>query len=150
MTKEELAELQEKMGLTPLKLAEALGVEHSTIYRYLNGKLKIPRSVELALETIARTIAETQRSESSETITLVIKSSDSLKTHIKEFGKTVKRLRENKRITQKDFSNDFIKIGESYLSDIENGRKANMSLLSVEKIARRLKIKIEIIFDYRE
>jgi len=150
MTREELAKLQKTLGLSAVKLADELGIEYSTFYRYLNGKLKIPRSIELALQAIEGNLAKDQKSDSSETIALFIKSPVRLSTNLKTFGEKVKNLRESKGIAQKDFADDFVKIGISYLSDIENGKKANISLRSIQKIAKRLKIKVEITFDYRE
>lgn len=54
MTNKKLAGFLERTGLNAVKLAKELGVEHTTVYRYLNGKVKISRIVELALQTVER------------------------------------------------------------------------------------------------
>jgi DNA-binding XRE family transcriptional regulator len=44
------------MDLTQVQLAELLGVQANTISRYETEDLKIPKAIELALETVERKI----------------------------------------------------------------------------------------------
>jgi transcriptional regulator with XRE-family HTH domain len=147
MSKEKLIELREKMGT--LKLTEALGIGRSTLTRYLNGKLDIPLSVGLALETIERRISETEKSESLDTISLLIDSSGLDKDRFEEFGKKLKQVRQGNSMERAYFAR-ISEVGLPYLTNLENGKKSNMTLSTIRKIAATLKNKIEIIIDCRQ
>lgn len=50
----ELKTKRENLGLTQTELAEILGVKMNTVYRWESGILTVPRSIELAMETVER------------------------------------------------------------------------------------------------
>lgn len=53
---EQMIDLKSKrktLGLTQRALADALGVNISTIWRYEDGRLPVPRRVELAISALA-------------------------------------------------------------------------------------------------
>ncbi len=54
MKGEELKEKREKLGLTQTELADILGVKMNTVYRWESGILSVPKSIELAMETVER------------------------------------------------------------------------------------------------
>jgi transcriptional regulator with XRE-family HTH domain len=54
MTPQQLAERSKQLGLTQERLAQALGVSHSTVARWLNGSRRIPGYLALALNDLAR------------------------------------------------------------------------------------------------
>jgi transcriptional regulator with XRE-family HTH domain len=56
MTGEQFQKRRERLGLTKVKLAELLDVNENAIWRWETGKVKIPRTVELALERIEEKI----------------------------------------------------------------------------------------------
>jgi DNA-binding XRE family transcriptional regulator len=49
------------LGLSQAELAEILDVKPNTISRYETGLLKIPKAIELAMETVARKIDESDK-----------------------------------------------------------------------------------------
>ena len=55
-------------------------------------------------------------------------------------GDYLKTIRKEKNITQKDLARE-LNISQSYLSDIENGRK-NLSINTIERIAKKLGVSI--------
>ena len=54
MEGKELKKKRENLGLTQSALAEMLEVKPNTIARWENGVLSVPKTVELAIETIER------------------------------------------------------------------------------------------------
>lgn len=50
----ELKEKREKLALTQTELADILGVKMNTVYRWESGILDVPKSIELAMETVER------------------------------------------------------------------------------------------------
>lgn len=54
MTKEELQQRREKLGLSREELAQALFTTAVTVWRWENGERAIPGHLELALETVER------------------------------------------------------------------------------------------------
>ena len=50
MTPQELRDALEELGLNQSEAARRLGVEQSTMYRWVSGERKVPSSVEAALE----------------------------------------------------------------------------------------------------
>jgi DNA-binding transcriptional regulator YiaG len=48
----ELKSKREKMKLTQTELADILGVKMNTVYRWESGILTVPKSIELAMETV--------------------------------------------------------------------------------------------------
>ena len=50
MTKAELRRARERLGMTQLELAEALGMQRNTIVRMENGSHAIMRTTELAIK----------------------------------------------------------------------------------------------------
>lgn len=54
MEGEELKERRIALGLTQVQLAEILGVKPNTVARWERGLLAVPRTVELAMETVER------------------------------------------------------------------------------------------------
>jgi len=54
MTPTQLIKLLEKAGLSQSEAARQLGLNGSTVRRYISGDLEIPKVVELALETVIR------------------------------------------------------------------------------------------------
>jgi transcriptional regulator with XRE-family HTH domain len=54
MKPKELTARREQAGLTMKQLADALGVNNATVWRWEAGKTRIPRIVELALDKILR------------------------------------------------------------------------------------------------
>ncbi len=52
----ELKEKREKLKLTQTELADILGVKMNTVYRWESGILSVPKSIELAMETVERKV----------------------------------------------------------------------------------------------
>ena len=50
----ELKAKRESLGLTQTELADILGVKMNTVYRWESGILSVPKSIELAMETVER------------------------------------------------------------------------------------------------
>ena len=50
----ELKAKRESLGLTQTELADILGVKMNTVYRWESGILSVPKSIELAIETVVR------------------------------------------------------------------------------------------------
>ncbi len=50
----ELKTKRENLGLTQTELAEILGVKMNTVYRWESAILIVPKSIELAMETVER------------------------------------------------------------------------------------------------
>ncbi|MGC2239095.1 MAG: helix-turn-helix domain-containing protein [Pyrinomonadaceae bacterium] len=50
----ELKEKRESLDMTQVKLAEILDVKPNTVARWENGVLQVPKTVELAMETVER------------------------------------------------------------------------------------------------
>lgn len=50
----QLKAIREKLGLTQTELADILGVKMNTVYRWESGILSVPKSIELAMETVER------------------------------------------------------------------------------------------------
>ena len=54
MEGKELKQKREDLELTQTELAEVLGVKMNTVYRWESGILSVPKSIELAMETVVR------------------------------------------------------------------------------------------------
>lgn len=54
MEGEKLKEKRAALGLTQVQLAEILDVKPNTVARWERGLLPVPRTVELAMETVER------------------------------------------------------------------------------------------------
>lgn len=52
MEGKELKQKRENLGLTQTELAEILGVKMNTVYRWESGILSVPKSIQLAMETV--------------------------------------------------------------------------------------------------
>jgi transcriptional regulator with XRE-family HTH domain len=59
MESDELKEKRIALGLTQAQLAEILGVKPNTVARWERGLLAVPRTVELAMETVERIYKKT-------------------------------------------------------------------------------------------
>ena len=64
----------------------------------------------------------------------------------KQLGKTIKKLRNDRRMTQEDLA-DYSDINVSYLAKIENGY-VNTSVRYLIKIAKGLKTKVLELFEF--
>lgn len=62
----------------------------------------------------------------------------------KEFGQTVRRIRNDKEISQEHFA-DLCGLHRTYMSDIELGKR-NVSLENIEKIALALDMRVSELF----
>jgi DNA-binding XRE family transcriptional regulator len=49
MSREEFKEMRERLGLTSMALAKALGVNRTTVQRYERGITPVPRATQIAL-----------------------------------------------------------------------------------------------------
>lgn len=58
----ELKTKRENLGLTQTELADILGVKMNTVYRWESGILAVPKSIELAMETVVRRFGKKQHS----------------------------------------------------------------------------------------
>lgn len=54
MKGKELKQKRENLELTQTELADILGVKMNTVYRWESGILAVPKSIELAMETVER------------------------------------------------------------------------------------------------
>lgn len=52
MEGKELKQKRETLGMTQTELADILGVKMNTVYRWESGILSVPKSIELAMETV--------------------------------------------------------------------------------------------------
>lgn len=50
----ELKSKREQLELTQTELADILGVKMNTVYRWESGILNVPKSIELAMETVEK------------------------------------------------------------------------------------------------
>jgi DNA-binding XRE family transcriptional regulator len=57
----ELKTKRENLGLTQTELADTLGVKMNTVYRWESGILAVPKSIELAMETVERRFGKKQK-----------------------------------------------------------------------------------------
>lgn len=149
MNNDELKALIKSLGISVRDLALELDMRRTSLYRYINGEAVIPKKVELAIESIERRINESKKENSFEKITLLINSVDLDKNIFKELGDGLKQVRKAKSMHQKDIA-ELTKLSMPYLSDLELGKSKDMTLSTIQKMAKALKIKIEILFEYQE
>ncbi len=64
MEGKELKVKREKLELTQTELADILGVKMNTVYRWESGILSVPKSIELAMETVERKFTKKQKDKS--------------------------------------------------------------------------------------
>ena len=64
MEGKELKQKREKLELTQTELADILGVKMNTVYRWESGILSVPKSIELAMETVERKLTKKQQDKS--------------------------------------------------------------------------------------
>lgn len=57
----ELKQKRENLALTQAELAEILGVKPNTVARWERGILSVPKTVELAMETVERKYKKQRR-----------------------------------------------------------------------------------------
>ena len=62
-----------------------------------------------------------------------------------KFGQNLKRIRKRMNMTQEELATK-MEISQSYLSDIENGRK-NLSIKTVKKLADSLGLSVNDLFN---
>ena len=60
MEGKELKQKRENLELTQTELADILGVKMNTVYRWESGILSVPKSIELAMETVLRNYEPTE------------------------------------------------------------------------------------------
>jgi DNA-binding transcriptional regulator YiaG len=60
----ELKTKREGLGLTQTELADILGVKMNTVYRWESGILAVPKSIELAIETVERNYSKLSKKKS--------------------------------------------------------------------------------------
>lgn len=65
---------------------------------------------------------------------------------LKKFGKKLKEIRNNKKISQEKLAS-MAGLHRTYISDIERGNK-NVSLLNIEKLSKALRTKISDFFKF--
>jgi len=63
------------------------------------------------------------------------------------FGKCVRRLREERSVSQEALAND-AGLDRTYVSSVERGRR-NISLENIERLAKALEVRIETLFAAR-
>ena len=63
----------------------------------------------------------------------------------KQFGDSIRKRRENLKISQENFALN-IKMDRTYYSSVENGKR-NISLINIEKIANGFNISISELFE---
>ncbi len=64
MEGKELKQKREKLEITQSELADILGVKTNTVYRWESGILSVPKSIELAMETVERKFSKKQKNKS--------------------------------------------------------------------------------------
>lgn len=62
-----------------------------------------------------------------------------------KFGQNIKQIRKHMNMSQKELATK-MEISQSYLSDIENGRK-NLSIKTVKKLANSLGLSVTDLFN---
>jgi transcriptional regulator with XRE-family HTH domain len=63
MEGDKLKEKRIALGLTQAQLAEILDVKPNTVARWERGLLSVPRTVELAMETVARMFRKSSKNQ---------------------------------------------------------------------------------------
>ena len=63
------------------------------------------------------------------------------------FGKSVRRLREDRGISQEALAND-AGLDRTYVSSVERGRR-NISLENIERLAKALQVEVKTLFTAR-
>lgn len=64
---------------------------------------------------------------------------------LKEFGRLLQEIRKKRKMSQIEFA-QLLGFTASYVSRVERG-KANLSMQAIEKVTKKLNIKIRIFFD---
>ncbi|AJC23666.1 MULTISPECIES: helix-turn-helix domain-containing protein [Bacillus] len=64
---------------------------------------------------------------------------------LKEFGRLLQKIRKKRKMSQIEFA-QFLGYTASYISRVERG-KANLSMQAIEKVTKKLNIKIRFFFE---
>ncbi len=65
----------------------------------------------------------------------------------KKFGKHIKRLRNEKHLTQEELAN-LSALSRQYIGDVERGDR-NISLVNLEKIAKAFDVSLSQLFNFK-
>lgn len=68
-------------------------------------------------------------------------------TIAKKFGKHIRRLRNEKHLTQEELAN-LSSLSRQYIGDVERGTR-NISLINLEKIAKAFDISLSQLFNFK-
>jgi transcriptional regulator with XRE-family HTH domain len=71
-----------------------------------------------------------------------------MKDIVKKFGRNLRRIREKRKLTQQELS-DEIGVDKTYIGKIERGERSP-SLSVIQEVARALDISIKSLFDFDE
>ncbi|WP_415272839.1 helix-turn-helix domain-containing protein [Bacillus siamensis] len=64
---------------------------------------------------------------------------------MKEFGRLLQKIRKKRKMSQIEFA-QFLGYTASYISRVERG-KANLSMQAIEKVTKKLNIKVRFFFE---
>lgn len=139
MDNKDFDQCRKELGMSTTQLAAELGLKLMTINRYIRGIKKVPKPVQLALQTIKRNKLKA--------IVLYVDTPLGENISFKEFGKELKQNRKQRGLLHKDLSG-LTGLSISYISEVENGHIRDLNLLNIQKFASAVGVNVEVFFEY--